>query len=824
MSSHLYARYVPPKLHRDSKPTAEQVLVKAAVDDPSREENKPPSKRIKATSVAKTVDHLKLASFKFGKTLETFSGDHDLKSERPLRHGAEEREQKQLPNTRSPIVADAYGSVVEKRKKKVKDPKDQAAAPGDTNGIAKHTEAEEILGRSKHRDILSKYHKSTSRAKSLEATVSTAATSGDSYQQVQPGIAGESKGLNPLPQPTPVQESLARPAFSALPSWIEHPVPVSSTQKKPFKDLNVSPKLLDLLQAKGYEDAFAVQSTVLPMLLPGAMQHNGDLCISAATGSGKTLAYVLPIVESLRDRAIIKLRGLVIVPTRELVLQVREVCEMCCSGTGIKVQTAVGSRSFKAEQEDLIERGQRYDSSLTEGHLKPMRHDKDDSDFEFTVDEIDNANGSSNLPGHVVEYQSKADILICTPGRLVEHIRATPGFTLDYMQWLVIDEADKLLSQTYQGWLDILMENLEREKSFEGLRADQRILHKLGNWRGPKPPKKVVLSATMTRDLSKLNRLNLRTPKLVVLDNLPLSPALMPDEDFDLTASHDLATAAEQTYDLPKALQEWAVPVGDGSKKPLYLLRLLQTKIFKSKELDAPHSSSSSPASSSASNTSGTEDSIDSEPDSTSNSSSSDFTSSSSPQSQQLLSTEKALSKFSNKNTSARNHGVLIFTKSNESALRLARLLTLLHAPYGPLIGNLTSMHASTSRRKTLRSFVSSHLSILIASDLVARGMDIPSLAHVVNYDLPTSVRGYVHRVGRTARAEREGEAWSLVSDKEARWFWNAIARGEELRRSRGRKVVRCRIDLESSQQDSDGKRRYEEALRSLGEEVRGGK
>lgn len=62
-------------------------------------------------------------------------------------------------------------------------------------------------------------------------------------------------------------------------------------------------------------------------------------------------------------------------------------------------------------------------------------------------------------------------------------------------------------------------------------------------------------------------------------------------------------------------------------------------------------------------------------------------------------------------------------------------------------------------------AFFSSHR--LICSDLIARGIDIPNVSHVINYDIPADMRKYVHRVGRTARAGKEGDAWSLVEEQE---------------------------------------------------------
>lgn len=55
----------------------------------------------------------------------------------------------------------------------------------------------------------------------------------------------------------------------------------------------------------------------------------------------------------------------------------------------------------------------------------------------------------------------------------------------------------------------------------------------------------------------------------------------------------------------------------------------------------------------------------------------------------------------------------------------------------------------------------------LICSDLVSRGVDIKHVSHVVSYDTPVDMRKYVHRVGRTARAGREGDAWTLVEEQE---------------------------------------------------------
>lgn len=62
-------------------------------------------------------------------------------------------------------------------------------------------------------------------------------------------------------------------------------------------------------------------------------------------------------------------------------------------------------------------------------------------------------------------------------------------------------------------------------------------------------------------------------------------------------------------------------------------------------------------------------------------------------------------------------------------------------------------------------------LSRLVCSDLISRGVDLADVQHVVSYDVPVDVAKYVHRVGRTARAGKEGDAWTLVEEHEARHF-----------------------------------------------------
>jgi ATP-dependent RNA helicase DeaD len=79
-------------------------------------------------------------------------------------------------------------------------------------------------------------------------------------------------------------------------------------------------------------------------------------------------------------------------------------------------------------------------------------------------------------------------------------------------------------------------------------------------------------------------------------------------------------------------------------------------------------------------------------------------------------------------------------------------------------------------RDRVMQSFRSGHTSLLVATDVAARGLDIPHVSHVVNYDVPSSPEAYVHRIGRTGRAGRAGEAITLVEPRE-RWLLQNIER-----------------------------------------------
>jgi len=98
---------------------------------------------------------------------------------------------------------------------------------------------------------------------------------------------------------------------------------------------------------------------------------------------------------------------------------------------------------------------------------------------------------------------------------------------------------------------------------------------------------------------------------------------------------------------------------------------------------------------------------------------------------------------------------VLIFTRTKVRADQVAHILKRGAHPAGALHANKTQ----TERQQTLDQFRSGELPILVATDIAARGLDIESISHVINYDMPDSAISYIHRIGRTGRAARSGDA-----------------------------------------------------------------
>lgn len=162
-----------------------------------------------------------------------------------------------------------------------------------------------------------------------------------------------------------------------------------------FNQMNLSRPLLKAVSALNFIHPTPIQSAAIPVALQGR-----DICACAATGTGKTAAYMLPILERLLFRTSNQLvtRVLVLVPTRELGVQVYQVTKQLTQFTTIQTALAVGGLDVKTQESFL---------------------------------------------------RKNPDIVIATPGRLIDHIQNAPSFSLDSIEVLILDEADRMLDENF---------------------------------------------------------------------------------------------------------------------------------------------------------------------------------------------------------------------------------------------------------------------------------------------------------------------------------------------------------------------------------------
>ena len=208
-----------------------------------------------------------------------------------------------------------------------------------------------------------------------------------------------------------------------------------------FKDLPISSKTLQGLNSSKYFNLTPIQRCTLPHSLGGR-----DILGASKTGSGKTLCFLIPILENLYRDGFIKDEGLgalILLPTRELAIQVFEVINKIGKHHNYSVGLVIGGNDY--EKEKYI---------------------------------VNNMN-----------------ILIGTPGRILQHMAESYMFTADNLKILVIDEADRILDE---GFEDELV----------------KIINYL-----PKNRQTLLFSATLTRNLKRLVKIHMRSPEYINISN-----------------------------------------------------------------------------------------------------------------------------------------------------------------------------------------------------------------------------------------------------------------------------------------------------------------
>ncbi|CAD7701845.1 unnamed protein product, partial [Ostreobium quekettii] len=206
-----------------------------------------------------------------------------------------------------------------------------------------------------------------------------------------------------------------------------------------FDELPISKGMKRGLAGASYVTMTAIQRAALPHALAGR-----DVLGAAKTGSGKTLAFVIPVIELLFRKHWSSLDGLgalIISPTRELAMQIFEELMKVGKHHDLSAGLLIGGKNVKEEQERI----------------------------------------------------DRMNILVVTPGRLLQHMDETYGFDATNLQILVLDEADRILDMGFQGPMNAILENL------------------------PKDRQTLLFSATQTKSVKDLARLSLTDPEFLAV-------------------------------------------------------------------------------------------------------------------------------------------------------------------------------------------------------------------------------------------------------------------------------------------------------------------
>ncbi|MHA7883642.1 DEAD/DEAH box helicase [Nitratireductor rhodophyticola] len=356
-----------------------------------------------------------------------------------------------------------------------------------------------------------------------------------------------------------------------------------------FSDLGLSQKVLSAVADAGYTQPTPIQAGAIPHALAGK-----DVLGIAQTGTGKTASFVLPMLTRLeRGRARARMpRTLILEPTRELAAQVEENFVKYGKNHRLNIALLIGGVSFD-EQEKKLERG--------------------------------------------------ADVLIATPGRLLDHFERGK-LLLTGVEILVIDEADRMLDM--------------------GFIPDIERICKLI----PFTRQTLFFSATMPPEITKLTEQFLQAPVRVEV-------------------SRPATTATNITQRFVKC-----------GSKPWEKRERLRSL-------------------------------IDSQGDTLKN--------------------------------------AIIFCNRKSEVATLFRSLVRHEYDAGALHGDMDQR----ARMTMLENFRKGNLKLLVASDVAARGLDIPDVSHVFNFDIPTHADDYVHRIGRTGRAGRKGAAFTLITKADRKYM-----------------------------------------------------
>ncbi|KAF3388499.1 ATP-dependent RNA helicase has1 [Penicillium rolfsii] len=367
-----------------------------------------------------------------------------------------------------------------------------------------------------------------------------------------------------------------------LPVMDQVRLPQTEGELQKFSELNLSEKTMKGIQDMGFETMTEIQQRTIPPLLAGR-----DVLGAAKTGSGKTLSFLIPAVEMLSALRFKPRNGtgvLVVSPTRELALQIFGVARELMAHHSQTYGIVIGGANRRAEAEKLVK---------------------------------------------------GVNLLIATPGRLLDHLQNTQGFVFKNLKTLVIDEADRILEVGFEDEMRQIVKILPTEER-----------------------QTMLFSATQTTKVEDLARISLRPGPLYI--------------NVDHRKEHSTVEGLEQGYVLCEA-----------DKRFLLLFSFLKRNLKKK---------------------------------------------------------------------------IIVFFSSCNCVKYHAELLNYIDLPVLELHGK----QKQQKRTNTFFEFCNAKQGTLICTDVAARGLDIPAVDWIIQFDPPDDPRDYIHRVGRTARGAN-GKGRSLM-------------------------------------------------------------
>ncbi|RIA91764.1 P-loop containing nucleoside triphosphate hydrolase protein, partial [Glomus cerebriforme] len=440
-----------------------------------------------------------------------------------------------------------------------------------------------------------------------------------------------------------------------------------------FISMGLDNDLVENMKNKfGIEKPTNIQLKAIPVLISSNNNKKEfDVVVQSETGSGKTLTYLLPIVHRLinittdiQDNELLSRSmgtlAIILVPTRELAIQVVSVLE------------------------SLI--------NIPPSKLTSRRHLN-----HWIV--AGSVIGGEKKQSEKARLRKGINILVCTPGRLLDHLQNTKSFLVKNLCWLILDEADRLLElgfeETLQSIVKILEEKISNSETKNQLFSSSKF------W--PKGRQTILCSATLKDDVKRLVGYTLFNPIFIGGKDLI-------EEKIEKSTNFSTPNQLKQSYIITPA------------KLRLATLTAIFKSIFNVKQTENLMNRKIIVFISCC-------DSVDFHFDLFMNAG----------KINEIISEES--DEEDNDDKSQNNY------QSISKIIPEAKLFRL----HGDLSQNV--------RTTVFNEFSHSNSGILFCTDVAARGLDLPDVAKIIQYDPPTDLKDYVHRVGRTARLGKEGEA-----------------------------------------------------------------